>query len=60
MIKLAFHITLFGLLLLSSCVTMPHEHLTVIQRGDSILPYILNADKIDIICIRGVVTDENA
>ena len=32
--KLAFHITLFVLLLLSSFVTMPHEHLTVSQRGE--------------------------
>ncbi len=36
MIKLTFHTTLFVLLILSSCVTMPHEHLTVSQRGNII------------------------
>ena len=36
MIKLAFHLTLFVFFTLSACVTMPHEHLTVSQRGDII------------------------
>jgi endonuclease/exonuclease/phosphatase (EEP) superfamily protein YafD len=36
MIKLTVRITLLILLALSSCVTMPDEHLTVSQRGDMI------------------------
>jgi len=35
MSKLAFHITFFVLLVLSACVSIPPEHLTVSQRGGS-------------------------